>query len=297
MTSENNSGADLRNFLRAVGGVRRSDALRTPPEERSEPKFEAELLDEGNVEISGEPLEVIGFLDGIQNAATVSWRDYRPVYLAYVAAAIVGARGVPVDVDEQMRVFCSALDFDWVQDQCGSIDVQRFASTDPDGIAREAFAELGSARELAERDLVDRFLESDSTSHLIIDGSLIGREPDNRIVGVVKTTTTKYLADEAEIWSLREGERSARFVIPAGKGHRVPRYSSYVRLLSNKGKTWDHGLVRIESFTPDNLDALASRCMVERQSPGAHDRRWDRHLGGVRMVEDFLRSRRPDIFG
>lgn len=296
MGTENTTGADLRNFLRAVGGVRQSDALRTPPEERAEPKFEAEMLDDGNVEITAEPLNVVGFLDGIQNAVTVSWRDYRPVYLVYVAAAIVGPRAIPVDVDEQMRIFCSALDYDWALDHAASIEVQRFGSLDPDGLAREAFAELGATRELAERDLVDRFLQTDQTDHLIIDGSLIGREPDNRIVGVVKSTNTKYLSDEAALWALPEGYRSARFVIPAGHGHRVPRYSAYVRLLSAKGRTWNHGLIRIESFDPDLLDSLASRCMVERQNPGAHDRRWDRHLGGVRMVEDFLRNRRPGVF-
>ena len=194
----------MRNFLRAVGGVRQSDALRSAPEERAEVTFEAEILDDGNVEVTAEPLDVVGFLDGIQNAVTVSWRDYRPVYLAYTAAAIVGPFGMPVDVDEQMKIFCSALDYDWALEHAGSIDIQRFGSLDPDGLAKEAFAELGATRELAERDLVDRFLQTDSAQHLVIDGSLIGREPGPRIVGVVKSTGTEPLRRSASLGVARQ---------------------------------------------------------------------------------------------
>jgi hypothetical protein len=35
----------------------------------------------------------------------------------------------------------------------------------------------------------------------------------------------------------------------------------------------------------------------ERQPAGSMDRRYDRHLSGVRAVEDLLRARRPAVFG
>lgn len=291
------SGEDLRNLLKSVGGVRKSDALRTQPEERKEVDYEVEELDDGPVDIRDvEPLNVAGFIDGIQNAAIIAYRDHRPVYLTYVAAAVVGARAVPVAVDEQMTVMCSALDYDWVCENAGDIEVKRFGATDPDAVALEAFGLLGSSRETIERSLVNDYLDSGDERSLLIDGSLIARPTDERIVGVVKTTLTRYIKDETELRTLKEGHRSRRFVIPAGKGHKSPRYSAYVRLGDARNQHWNFALLRVEAFSPEVIDALAARCFIERQGAGAHDRRWDRHIGGVRMVEDFLRSRRPSVF-
>ncbi len=90
---------------------------------------------------------------------------------------------------------------------------------------------------------------------------------------------------------------SPRFLMPAGsQGVTVPRYSCYVRLHDASRMAWNFGLVRLEAFKPELLDPLCALALLERQPAGSHDRRFDRHLSGVRAVEDLLRARRPTVF-
>ena len=128
------------------------------------------------------------------------------------------------------------------------------------------------------------------------DGSLVGRSVDPRVVGIVKTTARRYMADETELWRLPKGWRSARFSIPAGNDMGVERHSCYVRLHDARRRPWDFALIRVETFDPDLCEPVAALALTDAQDGSRSDARWDRHLRGVRCVEDLMRARRPAIF-
>ena len=114
---------------------------------------------------------------------------------------------------------------------------------------------------------------------------------------MVKSTRTKYYKDETVLYGMPQGWRSPMFRIPSGSdGCPVDRYSCYVRLHDARFHAWTHGLIRLKTFDPAQLDALAARALVERQSAQSGDCRWDRHRLSVATTEKVLRSRRPDVF-
>jgi hypothetical protein len=288
---------DLRTFLRAVGGIAAGGALKAPPGERPVLECPAELLDTDNSPISADPLSIAGFVDGVQAASCVTWREHRPVYLTYVAAAAVGERCIPLRLLEHLEVYCSSADIEWVSEAAGEIPVRDLGDVGPGEVEAAAFSTLGARREHSERTVITALMDDPGCGTLVLDGTLVGRPHDRRLVGVVKTTRRRYLADESVLWRLPQGWRSPRFIIPPGAGSGVARYSCYLRLFDARARGWDFALLRLEAYDADQLDELASRCLVERQGSGARDARWDRHLGGVRQVENFLRSRRPPVFG
>jgi hypothetical protein len=287
---------DLRSFLIAVGGLAGGGALKAAPTERPVVDFDVDVLDADASKVVASPMAVTGFVDGVQSAAAVTWREHRPVYLTYVAAAAVGARGIPAGVIEHLEVLCATADGDWAREVAGTIPVREIDVERPGELESAAFTTLGARRERCERDLVDQLIADPGCGALILDGSLVGRPRDTRLAGVVKTTRRQYLPDESVLWRLPEGWRSPRFRIPAGAGAGVDRFSCYLRLFDARAHGWDFGLLRLETFDADVLDELAARCLIERQGAGARDARWDRHLGGVRQVENYLRSRRPSVF-
>lgn len=289
---------DLRSLLRSVGGLAGggSGALLSAPSERPDVSSDIEIIDTDPSEVVASPLDTLAFVDGIQNARVLSWRDHRPVYLTYVAAAAVGSRLTVHALDERIALVCSTEDEDWVRSLGGSLPVRLLAATGPSEVENAAFAFLGAAREEAERAITDELMAQPGTGALVLDGTLVGRPSDPRCVGVVKSTDRRYLTDEQVLWDLPVGWRSPRFIIPPGHGSGVTRYSCYLRLFPHANRPWNFALLRLEAFNPELLDLVAARCLAERQGPGAPDSRWERHLGGVRMVEEYLRSRRPAVF-
>lgn len=132
---------------------------------------------------------------------------------------------------------------------------------------------------------------------LVCDGSLLARPQSPLLNGVVKSTRTKYYKDETVLYGMPQGWRSPIFRIPSGSdGCPVDRYSCYVRLHDARFHAWTHGLIRLETFDPAQLEPLAARALVERRSASSGDGRWDRHLLSVATTEKVLRSRRPDVF-
>lgn len=287
---------DLRDFFRAVGHFSGQRALTSSPSERLEPNTPAVLLEEDNQFVTSPPLEIAAFVDGIQASVCVTYRAHRPVYLNYVAAGAVGAGAKIVGLREKMTVLCSSEDTPWVQSLGQNIPIEELASSDPMEIERGALATLAGDRESHERHLVED-LVAQGTGMLCLDGALVGRPALASLVGVVKSTGRKYLSDESCLYRLPAGWRSPIFRIPENTAGVAPdRYSCYLRLFSAENKAWNFGLIRLESFSPDNLDALAARALRERQSPAGGDPRFDRHLSSIRACEEAMRSRRPAVF-
>jgi hypothetical protein len=246
--------------------------------------------------VTASPLPVVGFVDGIQAAICVTYRSHRPVYLTYVAAGAAGSEGRLLALRERMNVTASHLEREWLSDLDVLIPTVELAEERPDELAAAARQNLAGDRETLERVVIDEMLSTPGPA-LVVDGNLVGRPTQDRVVGVVKTTQRRYLADESVLWGLPAGWRSPRFMIPAGsQGVRVPRYSCYVRLHDASRLAWNFGLIRLEAFKPELLDPLAALSLAERQPAGSRDSRFDRHLAGVRAVEDLLRARRPTVF-
>jgi hypothetical protein len=152
---------------------------------------------------------------------------------------------------------------------------------------------IGSSRDDVERTVVNDLIRRDGAGVVVVDGSVMTRARSNRIVGVVKTLRSRYLTDESVVWGLPRGWRSPRFAI--GDDDRI-RYSCYVQLVDKHDGAWNLGLIRLEAFDVELLEPLAALCLGEAQTASGGDPRWDRHLGSMRAVEEFLRARRPAAF-
>lgn len=291
-----NSTHDLRSFFRAVGNFSGQRALTSSPPERNEPTTPAILLEQDNVEVSAKALPIAAFVDGIQASLCVTYRSHRPVYLNYVAAGAVGSKAKIVGMREKLVVSCSNLDTQWVQSLNQTLPIEEIEASNPLEVERSALANLGGDRESFERELVQD-LSNQNLGNLCLDGSLLGRPHLETLVGVVKSTNKKYLADESMLYRLPKNWRSPIFKIAENTAGVAPdRYSCYLRLFSAENKAWNFGLVRLEAFTPDLLDALASRALSERQNPASGDPRFDRHLTSIRACEEAMRARRPSVF-
>jgi hypothetical protein len=283
---------DLAELLKRVaqaGGMPTAGAVVEPPE-RTDASSDITVLDEP-AKIEAEPLEVAGFVDGVQSSVTLRHCDHRPVVLQYTAAAAVGEGGTVAAISERLEIVHSLADTEWALEVADTIHRVTVEPVAPHEVTVAQVQHLRAERVERERVVVQ---DAAGDGWLILDGSLIGRPVQDGVVGVVKTTKRRYLPDEAQLWSLQEGWRSSKFLIPAGIECGRERYSCYLRLFDSRSRAWDFGLIRLEAFDVGVLDALAARCMAERQG-SSKDARWDRHLSGVRMVEDVLRARRPEL--
>lgn len=287
---------NLREFFHAVGSFSGERALAQAPMPRLDADVEVDMLDTQISPITASPLMVAGFVDGIQNAICVTYREHRPVYLTYVAAGAVSAAGHPLRVRERLSVVASNLDAEWVEGLGTEIPFVSLAEERPDLLANRAVELIGGERENLERALVEDLVD-DGEFPLLVDGGLVGRPVRPEVVGVVKTVARRYLPDESLLWGLPAGWRSPRFRIPTGThGVTSDRYSCYLRLHSASDRAWDFALIRLEAFTPEILDPLAALALNETQSARSGDHRFDRHLAGVRAVENMLRARRPAVY-
>lgn len=288
---------DLRDFFHAVGSFSTSRALTEAPALRTQCDIPVTMIDTDPAPIDAVALPIHGFVDGIQQALCVTYRGHRPIYLTYVAAGAASAHGRLLAVRERLTVLHSKMDTDWVRDLGSDIPSEELAEDRPDELATAALSTLAGSREAMERALVERLVDTQD-EYLLVDGNLVARPSRPQVVGVVKTTQRRYLPDESVLWGLPVGWRSPRFILPEGsQGVRVPRYSCYLRLHDASHQAWNFGLIRLETFELDILEALAARAIEERQPAGSLDRRYDRHLSGVRAAEDLLRARRPAVFG
>jgi len=284
---------DLNELFSAIGKFRLERALTETPADRPEVEHPVELIDESPQPVTAPPLVPAGFIDGVQASLCLTHRNHRPLYMNYVAAGCVGAGASVVGLRERLSLVCSKADVEWVQQLNSPFIVDELASDSPPDLERLAVQLLGGERESLERALVEDML-AEGKSPLVLDGSLVGRPPLRQLLGVVKSTNRRYLADESVLFNLPAGWRSPRFKISSP--NQPERYSCYLRLFDASDRRWSFGLVRLESFDPDLLDPLGALALDERQHPAAGDPRFDRHLASVRACEDVLRARRPAIF-
>ena len=287
---------DIRDLLNSVGSSSFERALLAPVVKRTKPDFPSILLENNSKKVEVEPLAVSGFMDGIQASLCLKYISHRPVYLSYACAGVISGDKNLDSVKESLELVISQEELDWYEGLNFSMKKYVVPSNDPEVIEHLAATRLSETRNELELASIAGNLESVS-GYLVVDGGLVGKNPNSRLVGVVKTTRNKYLEDETLIKNLPEGFMSQRFIIPAGsQGVLEDRYSCYLRLHDASRRHWNFGLVRLESFDPEILESLASRCLLERQSQGSIDPRFDRHITSIKTCEDKLRANRPSIF-
>lgn len=283
---------DLRRLFKAVGrvGGRGGEVAAS---ERADSEELVEMVDACSLEVVSDPAEVAGFVDGIQAHMHLTHIERRPVSLYYVAAGALAKGAKPVALVEHLRLQCSEEDREWVENLGSNIPVEILPGATPPELELAAAKSVGAARDRAERTVIDEMLKVGGVGLIAVDGSLMARPHSDRLVGIVKTTAVRYLGDERVLWDLPRGWRSPRFTIGAGERR---RYSCYVQLVEKGDGAWNLGLIRLESFVLSHLEPMAATCLAEVQTRSSGDPRWDRHLGSVRAVEEFLRARRPATF-
>lgn len=290
---------DLRTFFRNVG-TPPGGGLTSAPQERKDRSETIELVDHARAKLTGPPLEVAGFVDGIQSALVVTYRNHRPIYLAFQASGAVGRNTTLVGLKERLSLLASDQDLEWVAEvntAKPSIPVEPLQGAQPYEVEASAFKKVGALREQLEHQLV-LDLVKDEVGNLVLDGSLRRRPHNAALHAVVKdVTSTRYLPQEEEaLYGLPQGWRSPIFKIPNPFPTGPDVYSCYIRLHDATQQSWNFGLVRIEAFTPEALTPLGVLALSERQGPRSGDGRWDRHLASVAITEKVMRSRRPNIF-
>lgn len=284
---------DLKPFLRTMGGIVSRGALDVP--ERELPEMPAELLDSTSSKVTASPLLPALFIDGTQSASVVQYRAHRPVTITASSAAAVNHDMRPVAIKENLEVVCAAEDVEWVIEAGCPVPVRAVTEeTEPVLVERAIANDLKKTRDYQEIQLATDLLEeTGADTWIFVDGHLANRPTSNRLAGVVKTTETRLLTDESVLWSLPEGWRSPRFIMPENHGGPSgQRYSCYVRMRNASNKPWSFGLIRVESFDPDALDSIAATALAFRQPAGTLDARGDRHIAPVAYAEKWMRSRR-----
>lgn len=287
---------DVRKLLSSVGSSSFERALLTPQGKRTKPDFPSVMLEKKSKEISGDPLMVSGFLDGIQASLCLRYIEHRPVYLSYAAAGVITEEKDLNSVKESLELVMSSKEKAWYNSIDYSMKQFFIEEEEPEEIELKAANRLSEQRNLLESSSIEENLNA-REGFLVLDGGLVGKKIDPRLVGVVKTTRNKYLEDESILRDLPEGYMSPRFMIPEGsQGVLAARYATYVRLHDASKRHWNFGLIRLESFDPEVLEMLAMRCLLERQSSRSMDARFDRHITSIKSCEEKLRANRPSIF-
>jgi len=281
---------DLRAFFSALGGSpgRRSGLA---DEDRKDTSAVVELVESDAVEVTSPPLEVTGYVDGVQASSCVAYYEHRPVHLVYTAAACISPRLEPLCVDERLVVLCSQLDREHLEGISAGVPVEAFDEESPMRLEALVRSQVDRSREQREQAVVERLAAG---RPLVLDGDLRSRGAHDGLVSVAKTLRTRYLPDETVLVDLPHRWRSPVFKISDGAS--TDRYSCYLRLLDAYGQSWSFGLVRLEAFDPSLLDPLAALCLTQRQGARSGDRRFDVHLAPVRACEELLRARRPAAF-
>lgn len=299
---------DLRTMFHAIGGLR---TINEPPDvddlaERPDSFEDIDLYDEDARPIGATPADVAAWVDGIQASMRVCYREHRVVRLMFVAAGAVTTTLDPVMLEddtgqlqparhEQLQLLVSATDDPWVDQIRGNVPKFVLDETNPADLERESAATPGRLREQAETRLVTQLLGA-NLGLIAVDGALSRHHNgDRRLVGIIKSTGTRYLPDEQVLFDLPAGWRSPRFTLK-GRGDTHDRTSCYLRLAASDNQRWNHALIRLETHDPDLLDPVAAACLKQVQFDPTADSRFDRQVQPIRGVEKWLRARQPAIF-
>ncbi len=253
-----------------------------------------------------------GFLDGIQEVRVVNQWEGIPIIWATIAAAVrtrINRRlgtwqrmgplverryylpfrylpGMRAELANHPRVVDTAR-----EDAAGNVP-----SRHPAALLERAILSVQRDRELIERDLIERWCETEETG-LYVDGSITASAVASRCslaVGVIKSHRTLYADGDAfrVVTGLKPGQRTSVFAVSPRSRERVASW--YVKTRNSSGHGALFGLVRVEAADGDDIvsraDQITRWILAEGAPVALPDARWDRMTYGIRDTEEFLRA-------
>jgi hypothetical protein len=245
----------------------------------------------------------LAFLDGVQRTELLGHVGTMPLLAAKVSAGVrlrihrktqgVVAQDAVVLVGRQ-----AALDaFGTPPADARAVAITHNDPPHPIGDLERARALVDRARIDLELSVARAFRREHPDAWLIVDGTITAStewSTDTRMVGVIKSHSTLWFADEEleSYLTLPAGCRTSVFVPETRQV--TPVHSWALRLWPWAGHDLMHGLVRVETAEHDDpaghANQVASWLLAER-APLADDPRKDRLLYGVHDVERWLRAR------
>lgn len=238
----------------------------------------------------------IYFVDGIQSCILIKYENYHPIYLIKIVAGAIGKDNLVTNKDEVTKVISAELNKESLKELFAENELHFIDSSDPHDTTIFTEKIIANMRGELEMNVVKNVSDREPNSLIVLDGSICNLPAQVNIVGVVKSTNSKYLKNENEIFSLAEGEISKIFSIDKhSEGDNKVLYSCYLRLFTNNEMAWNYGLVRLESYFPENLKEVAKIVFDYRQDNPYKDIRGDRHLAPIKNLEDILKYELPYI--
>lgn len=298
----------LRRRLALAGGRPSHAALDALISRRDDPGF-------GTAQVVESPLRAIdpgpattwdgplAFLDGVQRSELIGHVGTLPLLAARVSAGVrlrVDRRTTGVAAHDAMVVVGRPQALAAFGELPANTRALAISHDEPP----HPIADLERARALVDRMRVELelavardFRQLHPHTWLIVDGAITASpewSTDPRMVGVIKSHSTLWFADEAleTYLTLPAGHRTSVFV-PETR-HVTPVHSWALRLWPWAQRDLMHGLVRIEtavSEAPSRAADQVSRWLMAERAPLADDPRQDRLLYGVHDVERWLRAR------
>lgn len=305
---------DLQRLLAGAGGVLgAADYLGSAGPPIPTPFGSAEAV-EGEVVTAidvGEPVPLtgdIGFVDGIQRFSVVAWLGVVPVVRAAVGAAALRRRdgllapAVAPPIDEFIVVPPDGLDAGFLAElETLPFPVYRCSGADrahPILDLQRAVEVVESRRAALERRCSREFRRVAPDAWLVVDGAVRGLDAvpnTERVMGVIKSHETQFLAGRDFETALRLGEGQRTSVFRRFDERTDPVYSWYLRLWDWRGHDLLYGLLRLErvpdSCVLDDVHDVSRWLLAERAPLAARDRRWDRLVYPMHQVEQFLKAR------
>ncbi|MBI3722233.1 MAG: hypothetical protein HY248_06735 [Fimbriimonas ginsengisoli] len=263
-----------------------------------------EVRDVPAVEASG----FTHFLDGAQRAWPVMYHGLNPVRIAHTSAAMLRRTDREVEAPTErtweggLAVYAVPEIAARVPSDVGPVPIKLDEDDNtPIKVGDKIRKAIEQRREGIEVALAAGF---DNDGWLLIDGGIgrpLDRNPGLRqVAGVVKTHARQYFKSAervAKILSMREGQRTSVFLREAdpAQGHEV--YSFYLKLHDSESQGPLFGVIRVEiPPLPESLaraDEIAGWLLVERAPLSLPDRRYDRLLYPIHLVEMHLKARQP----
>lgn len=186
---------------------------------------------------------------------------------------------------------------------------ERLASGLPPPVARSAATSSPALREREEISELSHSHRTAKQSHakrdfLMIDGGigrLLQRCPTaDAVVGIVKTHGRQYFQSRARVeavLAMKAGQRTSVFERPEDMLQGAKAYSFYLKLRDGEFESPLFGVVRVElppiRESIDRADEIAAWVLHERNPLSLPDRRHDRLLYPIHLVEMQLKSRQP----
>lgn len=289
------------------------EAARVPPE--AKPNIDAPLVEADCSEFrtfSIQPATQSGFdsfLDGTERVRTAFYVGLLPAMIAATGAAICKRVGSKFDLEPVSYKSRTLLISPRHE------EVVRALHGGPWELeAVEAKAETGALEfETLARKHIQRVREGlevalgldYDTGNLLVDGgigNLIQRPRRNSVVGIVKSHGRLLVGspDRLEIlFNLKHGERTTLLKRESDPKQGAEAYTCYLKLNDKANEGPFYGLVRIEvpadQESVERIDEIASWILAERFPMALPERRADRLIYPISLVEQVLRSREPNL--